>query len=411
MTLDAKKANKACAVLSECRPKLVRLLTNFFCLAVLLASVAGDVSAQAQREKSEIEATKEIDWNFWGKPAENQTGTFKWNLRATAKDMHIDTTKSENGDSSWTLTTGLPKKAKTTGLVGDGPNNPNCPFAQADIDFKATVPFPTDAAQRIWTITGTIHTKVEGASAVMGSGEHGAQTAKASSNGKMTISSGIVSGIEVRVGNKLKKTFKKIKFTNSVPFGTTTKPRWHDPTFIVLHEIETGDSVIERLFDLTIETTMNGNCSWDTLDGIVLDVPSDGASSATISGGFNSPWIISAPDTFFVSLANGEFVAAGSLEGLPWTFTYDGPDIVGAELLASSVPVLEADYVVPDSLIVDTNTYQQTLIFESSAETELSFGEAIPTLTEWGMIIFCALLFGWMAWVIVRRRKAVKVRI
>ena len=38
-------------------------------------------------------------------------------------------------------------------------------------------------------------------------------------------------------------------------------------------------------------------------------------------------------------------------------------------------------------------------------------GGPIPTLTEWGMIIFCVLLFGWMAWVIVRRRKAVKVRI
>jgi hypothetical protein len=29
----------------------------------------------------------------------------------------------------------------------------------------------------------------------------------------------------------------------------------------------------------------------------------------------------------------------------------------------------------------------------------------IPTLTEWGMIIFGVLLFGWMAWVIVRRRR------
>jgi hypothetical protein len=36
-----------------------------------------------------------------------------------------------------------------------------------------------------------------------------------------------------------------------------------------------------------------------------------------------------------------------------------------------------------------------------------SFG--IPTLTEWGMIIFCVLLFGWMAWVIVRRRRRVTV--
>jgi hypothetical protein len=31
--------------------------------------------------------------------------------------------------------------------------------------------------------------------------------------------------------------------------------------------------------------------------------------------------------------------------------------------------------------------------------------DEIPTLTEWGMIIFCVLLFAWMAWVIVHRRK------
>ncbi|HWR83118.1 MAG TPA: hypothetical protein VN285_07435 [Candidatus Deferrimicrobium sp.] len=35
--------------------------------------------------------------------------------------------------------------------------------------------------------------------------------------------------------------------------------------------------------------------------------------------------------------------------------------------------------------------------------------DKIPTLTEWGMIIFCVLLFGWMAWVIVRRRRRVTI--
>jgi len=35
----------------------------------------------------------------------------------------------------------------------------------------------------------------------------------------------------------------------------------------------------------------------------------------------------------------------------------------------------------------------------------------IPTLTEWGMIIFCVLLFGWMTWVVVRRRRRVTVGI
>ena len=37
--------------------------------------------------------------------------------------------------------------------------------------------------------------------------------------------------------------------------------------------------------------------------------------------------------------------------------------------------------------------------------------DRIPTLTEWGLIIFCVLLFGWMAWVIVRRRRRVTVGI
>jgi hypothetical protein len=34
----------------------------------------------------------------------------------------------------------------------------------------------------------------------------------------------------------------------------------------------------------------------------------------------------------------------------------------------------------------------------------------IPTLTEWGLIIFCVLLFGWMTYTIIRRRQAASVR-
>jgi hypothetical protein len=36
---------------------------------------------------------------------------------------------------------------------------------------------------------------------------------------------------------------------------------------------------------------------------------------------------------------------------------------------------------------------------------------SIPTLTEWGFIIFTVLLLGWMAWMVVRRRQTVKVGI
>jgi hypothetical protein len=37
--------------------------------------------------------------------------------------------------------------------------------------------------------------------------------------------------------------------------------------------------------------------------------------------------------------------------------------------------------------------------------------DEIPTVGEWGMIIFCALLFAWMAWVLVRRRRKATVGI
>ena len=36
--------------------------------------------------------------------------------------------------------------------------------------------------------------------------------------------------------------------------------------------------------------------------------------------------------------------------------------------------------------------------------------ETIPTLGEWGLIIFSVLLVGWMAWVIVRRRRPADIQ-
>jgi hypothetical protein len=47
-------------------------------------------------------------------------------------------------------------------------------------------------------------------------------------------------------------------------------------------------------------------------------------------------------------------------------------------------------------------------VFTNEGALELSI---IPTLTEWGMIIFGVLLFGWMAWMIVRRRRRVTIGI
>jgi len=59
-------------------------------------------------------------------------------------------------------------------------------------------------------------------------------------------------------------------------------------------------------------------------------------------------------------------------------------------------PMALEDVTDPGTTVAIVHSYR--------ARIESSY---IPTLTEWGMIIFCVLLFGWMAWVIVRRRRRV----
>ncbi len=47
----------------------------------------------------------------------------------------------------------------------------------------------------------------------------------------------------------------------------------------------------------------------------------------------------------------------------------------------------------------------------TSANHDVNPSEIIPTLTEWGMIIFCVLVLGFMTWGIVRRKRTVEVGI
>jgi hypothetical protein len=54
----------------------------------------------------------------------------------------------------------------------------------------------------------------------------------------------------------------------------------------------------------------------------------------------------------------------------------------------------------------DDSTYVDTVPFTAEIFEE---AEAIPTLSEWGLIVFCVLLFVWMAWFVVRRQKRTSV--
>ena len=109
-----------------------------------------------------------------------------------------------------------------------------------------------------------------------------------------------------------------------------------------------------------------------------------------------------------------------------WEYEVDGSNDQTTWIPGTRVKTYDITWDVDDSHIVGEGTtdwefgasyrYFRTIARGDSADGDYEIdalgipaeGE-IPTLTEWGMIIFCVLLFGWMAWVIVRRRRRVTV--
>jgi hypothetical protein len=64
----------------------------------------------------------------------------------------------------------------------------------------------------------------------------------------------------------------------------------------------------------------------------------------------------------------------------------------------------EGEIIAVSSLEPELNLSEIDLESGGIAKIPPEYGQ-IPTLTEWGMIVFCILLFGWMALVIVRRKR------
>jgi hypothetical protein len=64
--------------------------------------------------------------------------------------------------------------------------------------------------------------------------------------------------------------------------------------------------------------------------------------------------------------------------------------------------------MVWDTVVITSDT---TASFSGTTVTYVGTTAVIPTLTEWGLIILGVLLLGWMAWMIVRRRRRVTIGI
>jgi len=87
-----------------------------------------------------------------------------------------------------------------------------------------------------------------------------------------------------------------------------------------------------------------------------------------------------------------------------------GPSATGVENMYDHANDDISAFLTPPDISLDISTQSDgDCVGHSFAAISFPTQPRIPTLTEWGMIIFCVLLFGWKAWVIVRRRKRVTI--
>jgi hypothetical protein len=342
------------------------------------------------------DATKTITWTFNGKPVAATLGHYKWELNASAKDNHINkkVAKNSNAPNPWQVINGLPKIAKTTGLVGGN----GCPNAQAEIEFEATQPI---AIGNLSTVSGLIHVSGFAKTVPKNPGNHTNQKVSASSYGKMQIAAAQVSGMVIKNGKGKIKVKNAHKFKKgAVEFkGFTTKTSLRDPVSIQLEEFnQSGEKTatyIEQLFSLESNVVQNGELTWDETNGIILDTPLDNMSSVSILGGFDSAWILSEPDPFSASLSNGEFNVTGAFSLPNWELTYNGLDVVCAKLAPEYIPELEVEYAVPSLLVNNDFIYRETLLIENYGST----AAAVPEPSTC-MLFF----FGLMGLVVIKKR-------
>jgi len=180
----------------------------------------------------------------------------------------------------------------------------------------------------------------------------------------------------------------------------------------------TTNSAVEDHYHV-MKSTVNNNTSYN-------DVHHGNSPLPTITDDFVIPGLFdpsSASSNIYYDIDLSEWTEISFSVGDSVVFTNGtSSGIPGYYVVEHSDPNLD----ITDVFIVNPATGERTLDPGSGA-VEFSGvlyinGESticgtcytyheIPTLTEWGLIIFSVLLVGWMTWMLIRRRQSVKIGI
>lgn len=149
-----------------------------------------------------------------------------------------------------------------------------------------------------------------------------------------------------------------------------------------------------------------GDCIAISASGIIWRAipPSDGNQHDPTGCHPNIPGHCDDWGTHPEDTAGGGYLVPGVLRySLVGRIGSGTPFEVGTDLQMVSTVTGELELAFNDDYYPDNSGYFDVWIDDCPS--------TIPTLTEWGMIIFAALLLGFMAYTVIRRRKSVGVRV
>jgi hypothetical protein len=340
-----------------------------------------------------VEATKTITWSFDALPGPALQGEYGWDLFARAIDDHGFPLGHSQDDRNWLVLNGFAKVTAPPAKAG-GPLGVE-PFALTEADFSAQPPVLQGGK---FLVKGVIHAKAT-ASVVPDPGGkiHGIrQDAEALGSMGMRIPGVAVTGLEIDGHDGVIRVEVVLPNNDTVILKIDSKNKtFSDPISISLADLTDGTLITEDLFAIRAEGDMSGGWSWDE-NGITLNVPSDGVSSASITLDVLSSWITDPGIVAStVSLSDGVFTATGMFSGLPWIVTPTSATLHGGIFDSITLP-----YRIPSALINPSHLYRPSLLFNVG----ISAHEAVSVPEPGLLSLVSALLISKVCYIFKRHK-------
>lgn len=343
-------------------------------LGVAMWCVAGGVLSMPCM--ADADGKKEVTWSFVARndPPSVITGSWSTWARARAACLHgldgpHDKAAGANGNGSWNAMNGFVGPWITDSATVLHSN------AETNVRMSASAavqpPAPENAAPQGFTryhavLTKDWNTKLSIAPDPRPGSEsrcwlHGESSLSAGSAYKWNLT-GNIEGVQIRP--------RSGKGDGKGPQAVATRnghtARWTDPIDLRLINDRTQEEITEELFGMWLDADFaDDSASWSITDSQFTLVAGGGNSggwlgSVALSGSAKSSWLLNPLGDFSATLSGGLFNASGFWANL-WQVQTDAMGRAVSATLNLSQVNFDLQYVIPDSIMNDTDSYTRVL--------------------------------------------------